>query len=210
MRFVKPSSEDEMVYEFLKMEFSSGRYREQIQRILAELRVPERIVTHGDIASAHENALRSDALRLFRGYRENRDIFHHFPAAIDWSWMLFGADEFDRMLYMEYSYWNELSNYTGSPREAGQTVLSGRTVFGVSNDNFHALHSKLRAGGTFPPLICLTDAEESRYILLEGHARCTGYALEPALFRRVSVLLGRVTREQLYHWYGTMPKRPTA
>jgi len=42
MRKIKPSNENEMVYEFLKMEISSDRYRERIETIVKRLQSSDR------------------------------------------------------------------------------------------------------------------------------------------------------------------------
>jgi len=109
-----------------------------------------------------------------------------------------------RIRYINYSYWNELSNYTGSPLEAVATIKEGRTVYGVSNEAFLKGAEELAKGIKFPPLILLTDESEQRYIILEGHARMTAYALAPDSFQDISVLLGYCKREELDEWYGEM------
>ena len=207
MRKIKASTENEMVYEFLKMEIDSERYREQIEPILKEMRVGRDIITNGNILSERENALRAEVLGRFRGYRD-KELFTNFPANIEWIWTEFVREDISKILYIEYSYWNELSNYTGSPLEAAKTVLSGKTIFGVPNDGAIEGAEKLKAGHKFPPLIFLTDGSEKRYIILEGHGRMTAYGLVPDLFHNVSVLLGYCSSEALSGWYGEMPTRP--
>lgn len=207
MRKIKPSNESEMVYEFLKMEINSVRYAEQIETVLDELHVDRDIITNGNIACEKENALRSEILGRFRGYR-NAELFENFPTKIDWIWSVFDKEDIYKVIYIEYSYWNQLSNFTGSPLEAAKTILSGKTVYDVPNDGAIIGAQRLKEGCTFPPLIFLTDESESRYIILEGHARMTAYGLVPELFQNVSVLLGYCDRGELKEWYGEMPARP--
>ena len=204
MRKIKPSNENEMVYEFLKMEISSDRYREQIESVLEKMRVNKSIITNGNIMSEQENALRIEILKRFRGYKDE-ELFENFPANIEWIWTEFEREDISKIIYIEYSYWNELSNYTGSPLEAAKTILSGKTVYDVPNDGAIEGAKKLMAGHKFPPLIFLTDENEKRYIILEGHGRMTAYGLVPDLFQNVSVLLGYCDNEDLDKWYGEMP-----
>ena len=207
MRKIKQSNENEMIYEFLKMEFSSERYSEKILSVLSEMNIDKSIILNGDIESEQENVLRTEVLRRFRGYPD-KEIFERFPSKINWLWTLFDQEDIGKIFYIEYSYWNELSNYTGSPLEAAKTILSGKTIYDVPNDNSIKGAEKIKAGHKFPPLIFLTDENQSRYIILEGHGRMTAYGLVPDLFQDVSVLLGVCEANELNKWYGAMPARP--
>jgi hypothetical protein len=162
------------------------------------------IAANGNIKCDKENALRAEVLKRFRGYRD-KEIFENFPANIEWAWTEFGSEDIHKILYIEYSYWNELSRYTGSPLQAAKTIRSGKTIFGVPNDNALDGAKKLKQGCTFPPLIFLTDETQQRYIILEGHSRMTAYGLVPDLFQNVSVLLGLCSGQELKKWYGEMP-----
>ena len=207
MRKIKPSNENEMVYEFLKMEIDSDRYREQIKNILEELQIDGKIITNGNIMSAKENNLRAEILKRFRGWR-NEELFENFPQNIEWVWTKFDREDMLKIKYIEYSYWNELSYYTGSPLEAAKYILSGKTLFGMETGGFIEDAKWLTEGNRFPPLIFLTDENESRYIVLEGHCRMTAYGLVPVLFQDLSVLLGYCGSDELEKWYGKMPERP--
>jgi hypothetical protein len=196
MHKIGKSNENEMVYEFLKMEITSDRFAEKIESILKEMDISKDIITDGNTISERENVLRAEILKRFRGYR-SKELFENFPSKINWIWALFDREDISKILYIEYSYWNELSDYTGSPLEAAKTILSGKTIYGVSNDRSIEGAQRLKEGHRFPPLIFLTDESESRYIILEGHGRMTAYGLVPSLFQNVSVLLGYCTLEEL-------------
>ena len=207
MRKIKSSNEDEMVYEFLKMEINSDRYRESIESVLKEMHVSEDIIINGSTISEQENILRSEILRRFRGWR-NKELFENFPIKIEWVWTEFDRADILKIVYIEYSYWNELSFYTGSPLEAAKYVLSGNPLYDMPTDGAVKNAQWLINGNKFPPMIFLTDKSEQRYIILEGHGRMTAYGLVPVLFQDVSVLLGYCRREELDKWYGEMPKCP--
>jgi hypothetical protein len=209
MKKIKPSSEHEMVCEFLKMELGSKRFGDEIRTALSDHEIKSDIITNGNLLSEHENALRAKILNRTRGYR-SEGIFENYPPTINWFWTVFNEDDLNKIFYIEYSYWNELSNYTGSPLEAAKTIQSGRTVYDVPNDGAVEGAMKLRKGIIFPPMIFLTDIEESRFIILEGHGRMTAYGLIPELFKNISVLLGYCKHEELNKWYGVMPPRSLA
>ena len=192
-----------MVYEFLKMEIDSSRYRDKIESILAEMQLSRDVITSGNIVSADENALRAEVLRRFRGYPDD-ELFERFPTDIEWMWTEFGGSDIAKIQYINYSYWNVLSDYSGSPIAAAKTITAVKTIYGVPNDGFIKGADDVKSGIKFPPMIFLTDETEERFIILEGHARMTAYGLVPHLFERVSVLLGYCAAEQLDKWYGEM------
>lgn len=206
MRILRPSDENEMVYEFLKMELDSDRFSEEIQSVLHELNLDRTLIDNGDINSDAENEQRKKVLGQFRGYRDSK-IFERFPSRIDWVWTSFDNEDISKIIYIEYSYWNELSDYTGFPLEAAKTISAGKTIYGIPNDRALSGARKIRDGHTFPPMIFLTDSSQQRYIILEGHSRMTVYGLVPEMFRNVSVLLGYCDSDELNNWYGKMPER---
>jgi len=207
MRKIKSSNENEMVYEFLKMEINSDRHRKSIESVLKEMQVSKDIIVNGNIISEQENTLREEILRSFRGWR-NSKLFENFPIEIEWVWTEFDREDILKIMYIEYSYWNELSYYTGSPLEAAKYVLSGKPLYDMPTNGAIKDAQWLIKGNKFPPMIFLTDESEERYVILEGHGRMTAYGLVPVLFQKVSVLLGYCKREELAKWYGEMPNRP--
>ena len=208
MHKIRPSCENEMVHEFLKMELDSARFAEGIESALRRCGVDKGLITSGDIKSERENALRTKVLGLSRGYGMDDGVFINYPSSISWFWVVLNKHDAAKTLYIEYSYWNELSNYTGSPIEAAKAVLQGKTAFDIPNDNFVNIHQKLKGGAAFPPLIMLTDPSEQRYILLEGHTRMTGFCIDTSLFNNIPALLGYCNDKELGRWYGKMPQRP--
>jgi len=209
MRKIKQSNENEMVYEFLKSEMDSSRHKERIESILNDMQISNEVINNGDISSEQENVLRAEILGKFRGYKKhNEDMFGNFPSNINWFWVELDRADILKVIYTEYSYWNELSNYTGSPLEAAKFILTGKCVFGTMPTNHYIdIAQKLIEGHNFPPLILLTDKSEKQYFLLEGHVRMTAYSLVPVLFQKVSVLLGYCNSDELDKWYGEMPER---
>ena len=206
MKIIKQSCENEMVCEFLKMEYASERFAVKLTAIIKELQADETLILNGNLQSERENALRKEILKRFRGYRDS-EIFENFPKEINWNWAVFDREDISKILYIEYSYWNELSNYTGSPLEAAKTIRAGIIIYDVPNDGFIEAAHALKQGVKFPPLIFLSDRNENRYIILEGHKRMTAYGLEPEFFRDIPVLLGICGSEELDKWYGFMPPR---
>ena len=184
-----------MVLAFLKEELDSSRFRGPILKALNEAGASERLILEGDIASEGQNVLRSRVLGLFRGYPD-REIFEHYPPNVAWKYATFDADDLDRLRYVDYSYWNELSKGTSSPVQAAETIRQGEEIYGLSNQYFWEGKERLVQGRTFPPLIVLTCGNE-KYLILEGHCRATAYALLPEAFEGAEAYVGFCSAEAL-------------
>jgi len=143
---VKESSQDEMVLEFLKMEIESERFAGDIKAALRSLGAGAEPMLRGDSGNKEQNALRREVLGIFRGYGRNERLFKNFPCDIRWVWAVLENDDLHRISYINYSYWNELSGFTGSPLEAARAIRAGKTAYGVGNDGFFKAEEDLRRG----------------------------------------------------------------
>ncbi len=199
MYLVADITEHEMVATFLRTEITSERFRHKIVRLLQRDAVSAAVIEHPDVTNPEENAYRIRLLGEFRGYGQNRDMFEQFPSHVTWQRVALTPAELLQAKYIDYDYWNELSNGTRSPLEAAKTIRAGRTIFGVSNDPFLRTADALRQGAVFPELILVRAAADRPMVVLEGHFRLTVYALVPELIpSNVTVLLG--TSPDIIHW----------
>ena len=201
---LRSSCEDEMLLEFLAMEFYSERFGQDLRDILAETNADESLILRGDYHNAAENTLRRSIMGKFRGYGKDDGVFERFPKNIRWIWARMQQEDFSKVRYITYSYWDMLSNYTGSPIEAGQAVLNGKIVFDVPNTRFWNTLEALQNSVVFPALILLCNAQEELFYILEGHLRATAYGMAPELFRDVPAIVGYCDAQQLLSWYGEM------
>lgn len=80
-------------------------------------------------------------------------VFENFPSEVIWHNAIFSSEELQSVMYIDYSYWNELSNKSRLPIEAAKNVLNGIKVYNVSNDGFKEIHSEIKKGMTFPKMI---------------------------------------------------------
>ena len=85
MDILRTSSEDEMISEYLKAEYHSERFSEQIKKIMKKLLLDESIILSADLNNMNENIARKKLLGEFRGYGLNRELFERFPNEIQWS-----------------------------------------------------------------------------------------------------------------------------
>ncbi len=195
MRILRDASEEEMVLAFLREELDSRRFRESILQALKDAGASEELILKGNITSERQNVLRSQVLGLFRGYPD-REIFEHYPSDVAWKYAAFDAADLEKLRYVDYSYWNELSKGTSSPVQAAETIRKGEEIYDISNQYFLEGMEMLEQGMTFPPLIVLTCGNE-RYLILEGHCRATAYALLPEAFEGAETYVGFCSAEAM-------------
>ncbi|MDI9470702.1 MAG: hypothetical protein QM296_10935 [Bacillota bacterium] len=81
MRIIRPSSETEMIWEFLRMEMSSPRYETEISAALAKYSATAKLLLDADLSNDTENRLRREILGSFRGYGQNRLALRTLSAA---------------------------------------------------------------------------------------------------------------------------------
>jgi hypothetical protein len=190
MRLIEEISEDEMVAVFLKTEIASARFGKDILLLLERDGVGRNILDTPDIHDQKQNAYRAGLLGEYRGYRQKRDLFSDFPENAPWYRAALAKEELAKVRYIDYSYWNEISNDTRLPVEAAKTVRTGREIYGVSNEGFLKMAQAVREGAQFPELILIGTSPDD-LIVLEGHVRLTAYFLAPeCLPDELTVIVG--------------------
>ncbi|MEZ5278630.1 MAG: hypothetical protein R3F07_19775 [Opitutaceae bacterium] len=191
MKISQRTDESEMVALFLRSELKSERWSNAILKVLGRLSLPTALITEADTTDTAANAQRARILGVFRGYRENRELFRAYPDGVVWHRVVLDGDDFQRLMYIDYSYWNELTGGSRRPLDAVPTILSGREVFGVSNQPAIDGARLIRSGTAFEPIILVASDPESDLVILEGHGRATAYALAGRdAYQRIPALLG--------------------
>lgn len=202
MKDYRTSSEDEMILLFLRAELSSERFSQKLCDVISQTGADRALIDSADLRSARENALRREIMKLYRGYGAGKKMFENFPRVERWVSAVCEKSDLEKMRYIDYDYWNELSENTSLPSAAARSVRNGRTIFGVPNDSFLAGARYLRNGGSFMPVILLTFEGAPVYAILEGHSRMTVYALEPDCFEGSGCIIGYCDRNELKIWNG--------
>ncbi|HEU0266389.1 MAG TPA: hypothetical protein VFQ70_02070 [Candidatus Saccharimonadaceae bacterium] len=162
--------EDDVIRAFLAAEIDSDRQFERYRPLFDKYRVDRDI-----LFSATNQALRKKFLSEARGWPDKL-LFVHFPSDVKWFRASFESKDLAKFRYINYSYWNELSSGTREPLRAADTVREGEEVFGTPNDGFLKIARLTTQGEVFPPIILLRCSDDS-YVIVEGHARVTGFAL---------------------------------
>ncbi len=150
---VVESNENEMIALFLAGELTSERFGDAIRATLDLVGTTEELITAADIQNDLQNAARRELLAATRGYGQNLGVFENFPTDVRWVRTILTPSELARVRYIEYSYWNELSNGTRLASDAARQIRRGVEVFGVSNERFLRAARAVERGELFPPLI---------------------------------------------------------
>ncbi|MFR5904437.1 MAG: hypothetical protein ACLUGB_06075 [Bacilli bacterium] len=135
MKLIRKANEDEMILEFLKGKLNSKRFNGSLDNIINDLRLDSSIIFNGNIKNKKENLDRLNIMKKFRGYPDN-GLFENFPKISEWKYLELDEKDIDNIYYIDYDYWNELSNGTSKPVEAAKVINSGREIYNVSNHHF--------------------------------------------------------------------------
>lgn len=169
MRTIRTSIPDEAVLAWLQAELRSKRFQNDLQKSLDKYGLSTQLITNPNLDDMSENVSR---LKVLRDYR---DWFKDDVYAYNWQLAELKPEEVKELRYIDYSYWNELSDNTHLVGIAAKNVRRGKVVFDVSNDNFLSIASSVETGMQFPPIIVLS--RKRGHEIVEGHARATGYSL---------------------------------
>lgn len=176
MKIVSQVQEDEVIAEFLFAEVNSDRFKEGILNALGDHDL--NLLIKPNLNDQAENQIRRDILGETRGFGRNSDLFENFPTEVKWYKAIFEKQDLNEVMYINYSYWNELSSNTRLPLQASKNIMNQIEVFGISNQGFLDINLALKNGKVFPRLIFVSMNENSRVVILEGHARLTAYHLD--------------------------------
>jgi hypothetical protein len=176
VKILNQVQEDEVIAEFLLAEINSDRFKEGILNALRDHDL--NLLIKPNLNDQTENKIRRDILGQTRGYGRNTDLFENFPKEVKWYKALFKKQDLKEVMYINYSYWNELSSNTRLPLQASKNIMNQIEVYEISNQGFLDINLVLKNGKVFPRLIFVSMNENSRIVVLEGHARLTAYFIE--------------------------------
>ncbi len=125
MKLLKKVPEAAMVAAFLKAEFSSARFSDELKKAMEKLDVAEKVVASPNLENETENELRARVLGEYRGYGQNREMFEGVPTDLNWYEAELSREEIAQLHYVDYSYWNELTDYTHRVKDAVANIQKG-------------------------------------------------------------------------------------
>jgi hypothetical protein len=165
-----------VILAFLRAELDSPRFGQATRRAL-DACGGVGLVTAPDLDSTDENAARRQALATAKGWGTDAGLFRGFPADVCWSHGVLDREELDRVRFIDYSYWLEISGGSRRPADVAGTVASGRLAPWVRQlgvDWCRDEEAALAAARSVHPLIVVATPDHERIVVLDGHARLTG------------------------------------
>ena len=189
MRLLGEISEDEVVAVFLGGELDSSRYGDKLRALVARNGLDLAVLRHPDVTDADENSYRRQLLDEHRSFAARGGLFLGFPRDVAWFRAALDRDEVLDILFINWSWWLDLSGGSRRPRDAADRIRRGE-VSGVSVDEHEPLAVTLRAARR-PQLIAVTTPAKTPLVLVEGHYRLTACALFPEyLPAELEIVLG--------------------
>jgi hypothetical protein len=164
----------EVVLAFLRGEIDSARFGDDVKRAIVEAGGID-LVANPDLVSAEENTARENALSIARGW-PNTEIFEGFPKEVEWYRGVLAPANLERVRFMEYSYWNELSGGSGRPIDVLPTLRAGKLpkwLADLDTSWCFEFASRLADADRIDGIIVMATPDLSDLVLLEGHARLT-------------------------------------
>ena len=186
MNTIRISSANEATLEWLKAELSSARFSSDLHEALAKLNCNESIITKPDLSDKQENELRWQILKRYRTWLDrNFDDYN-------WEVVELGSKDVSSLNYIDYSYWNELSDNTRKVGQAAKNITNGRVVFDVPNDRFFSVAKDVENGTSLPPIVVVSNHDDNQGEILEGHLRATGFTLAKVAKSPLTAIWGKL------------------
>src|SRR3954447_24240741 len=119
MRLLYPTTDNDMIAVFLQAEITSERFGDKILTQLKRDNRERSLVDTPDITSTPENVYRRQLLASYRAY-----VFEELPVHTIWYRALLSRDEVAKIRYIDYDYWNAISNNSRLPLVATEAIQS--------------------------------------------------------------------------------------
>jgi hypothetical protein len=196
----RPASEPEVVLAFLRGELDSHRFGNDVRKALLDAGGLG-LVERPDLVSEEENRKREHALAAARGWPD-AEVFEGFPENVEWYHGVLPPDELERVRFIDYSYWNELSGGSLRPRDVVPTLQAGglpRWLTKLGTDWCFEFASELATQEAVDDVIVMATPDLSELVLLEGHARLTAIFVG-GLERRLTVRAYLGLSSQISQW----------
>ena len=191
MKILKDITEEEMTLVFIKQQLGSIRFTKEMKQLMVKLGTDSNIINNPNFKDQNENELRKKLRQSFGGSDDDGHLFDDFPENVSWKRALLTKKEILRVKYINYDYWNELSNGTRLVSAGATSIKKGIEIFGQSNQKFYDALNALKKGINFPEPILIAKNLTSDIVVVEGHLRLTVYLLDPAYTpNEIEVIIG--------------------
>jgi len=178
MKILNDISEDEVTAIILNYNMDSSRFRNELKELLQKHRLDEKIVINPDLKNDNENLLRKQFVQSLDGSTMGGYLDKSFPNNVIWKKAQLSKKDLQKIKYIDYSYWNELTNNTRLVSDGAESIKKGVIVFNVSNQPFWDAFEALKQGKKFPAPILVSQNSTSDLVVIDGHLRLTVYLLD--------------------------------
>ncbi len=178
MKIIKDITDEEMTYMFIKQQLESFRFAEEMKQIMTKFGANKNIIDKPNFKDQNENELRKKLLQSFGGSDDEGHLFDNFPKNVSWKKALLTKKDLKRVKYIDYDYWNELSNGTRLVKDGALSIKKGVEIFGQNNQKFWDALDTLKKGVKFPEPILIAKNLSADLVVVEGHLRLTVYLLD--------------------------------
>lgn len=200
--------EAEMIAEFLRGELTSPRFGPALRERLARAGVDVEILERPDLTSATDNARRMALLRDYRGPGGAAPLLEGLPEGIAWERARLTPAQIETVRYIDYPFWNALSDGTRSPVRAAERLRAGVADRGRLGDAFERVAARLCAGERLASPILVAPRRGAPLVILEGHTRVTAMVLRPDCApAHVDVIAGYTAGIADWPFYGDLGAR---
>ena len=141
MKKIKKSSEDEMILEFLKGEYNSIRFNENLCDVLRNLNYDSSIIIDGDINNKEENLKRLKIMMAYRGY-PNKEMFNNFPKIDEWTFEELSSEDINKVYNIQMDKLNgiygmqfAISDFKPETKTVTSTTVLGTNIISQGEDN---------------------------------------------------------------------------
>jgi hypothetical protein len=176
MRTIERATEAEMIATFLKAEINSPRFGQLILHLLQKDNVDRKVIDTPNIHDQAEKVYRNTLLGECRGYRRDKGIFKNFPDDVRWYRVLLDRSDLEKVKYINYDYWTDLSGGSRLALDTANRVKAGMVEKETAQWFLSAVES-VKRGVCFPELILVSNSKDKDLVMLEGHLRLTAYLL---------------------------------
>lgn len=190
MKIIKKISENNMILEFLKAELKSERFDKHVINALKRVSSNEKLILDANLNNSEENILRKNVLRIYRGF-DDKLLFDNFPRKIEWYEATLNEKDFEKIRYINYDYWKELSGGTRNVKDSSKTINANIEIYNQSNNTYKEIAKEIKNGKKLPKVILVSKSKKDNPIVLEGHSRLTATGLlEPELRKKIEAIIG--------------------
>jgi len=178
MKILDNITEDEVTATILQYNMNSFRFDQELKRLLKQKGINTKIISEPNLDDAGENKLRKKFVQSLNGSGIGGYLNENFPNDVLWKKVQLNKNDLYNIKYIDYSYWNELTNHTRMVRDGAESIKKGVIIFNESNQPFWDAFETLKQGKKFPAPILVSQNTDSNLVVIDGHLRLTVYLLD--------------------------------